>query len=139
MSETGTVRVLVWDENPAHAPKAVYPEGINGAIAAGLNEMGGGRIAAGAANLDQPEQGASEFDSECPPDTAERRLLVREENLRIRICYGPSGAVAALFTPELTFPFGVGVPVSSTPTVRLVARTSAFRPIAACCGCVFST
>jgi trehalose utilization protein len=60
MTDNGVVRVLAWDENPAHAPKEVYPDGINGAIAAGLNEMGGGRIAAHAANLDQPEQGASE-------------------------------------------------------------------------------
>lgn len=56
MSET-PVRVLVWDEAPAHAPKSVYPTSINGAIADGLNEMGGGKITATVANLDDPEQG----------------------------------------------------------------------------------
>lgn len=53
------VRVLVWDEAPAHAPKSVYPESINGAIAQGLNEMGGGKITATVANLDEPEQGVT--------------------------------------------------------------------------------
>ncbi len=51
------VRVLVWDEAPAHAPKSVYPSSINGAIAEGLNALGGGAIAATTANLDEPEQG----------------------------------------------------------------------------------
>lgn len=51
------VRVLVWDEAPAHAPKSVYPSSINGAIAEGLNALGGGAIAAKTANLDEPEQG----------------------------------------------------------------------------------
>ncbi len=54
------VRVLVWDEAPHHAPKSVYPSSINGAIAEGLNEMGGGIIAAKTANLDDPEQGITE-------------------------------------------------------------------------------
>jgi len=53
------VRVLVWDEAPHHAPKSVYPKSINGAIADGLNEMGGGTIAATTANLDDPEQGVT--------------------------------------------------------------------------------
>ncbi len=51
------VRVLVWDEAPTHAPKSVYPKSINGAIADGLNESGGGKITATVANLDDPEQG----------------------------------------------------------------------------------
>ena len=51
------VRVLVWDEAPAHAPKSVYPKSLNGAIADGLNEMGGGKIVATTANLDDPEPG----------------------------------------------------------------------------------
>ncbi len=54
------VRVLVWDEAPAHAPKSVYPSSINGAIAEGLNEMGSGGIAAKTANLDDPDQGITE-------------------------------------------------------------------------------
>ncbi len=54
------VRVLVWDEAPRHAPKSVYPSSINGAIAEGLNEMGGGAITAKTASLDDPEQGVTE-------------------------------------------------------------------------------
>ncbi len=54
------VRVLVWDEAPAHAPKSVYPTSINGAIAEGLNALGGGMITATTANLDEPEQGITE-------------------------------------------------------------------------------
>src|SRR5690242_20549641 len=60
MADNGIVRVLVWDENPPHAPKEVYPGSINGAIAEGLNLLGEGKIEAGTANLDQPEQGCSE-------------------------------------------------------------------------------
>jgi trehalose utilization protein len=40
------VRVLVWDENPPHAPKELYPKSINGAVADALNELGGGQIVA---------------------------------------------------------------------------------------------
>lgn len=54
------VRVLVWDEAPSHAPKSVYPNSLNGAIAEGLNELGGGTIVATTANLDDPEQGITE-------------------------------------------------------------------------------
>ncbi len=54
------VRVLVWDEKPQHALKSVYPTSINGAIAEGLNEMGGGAITARTANLEDPEQGITE-------------------------------------------------------------------------------
>ena len=54
------VRVLVWDEAPTHAPKSVYPSSINGAIAEGLNSLGGGAIAATTANLEDPEQGITE-------------------------------------------------------------------------------
>ena len=53
------VRVLVWDEAPTHAPKSVYPKSINGGIADGLNEMGGGMIQAAVSNLDDPEQGVT--------------------------------------------------------------------------------
>ncbi len=54
---TKPIRVLVWDEAPTHAPKSLYPDSINGAIASGLNAMGNGKIIATAANLDDPEQG----------------------------------------------------------------------------------
>ena len=53
------VRVLVWDEAPAHAPKSVYPNSINGAIADGLEALGDGDIAATVASLDDPDQGIS--------------------------------------------------------------------------------
>ncbi|MGO8671958.1 MAG: ThuA domain-containing protein [Capsulimonadaceae bacterium] len=56
---TQPVRVLVWDESPKHAPKAVYPHSINGAIAEGLLGSGG-EILARTAGLDDPEQGLSE-------------------------------------------------------------------------------
>ncbi len=54
------IRVLVWDEKPSHAPKSVYPESINGAIARGLNDMGEGQIKAVTANIEELEQGVSE-------------------------------------------------------------------------------
>jgi trehalose utilization protein len=54
------VRALVWDEAPSHAPKSVYPESLNGAIAEGLNTMSDGRIQAVTANLDQPSQGITD-------------------------------------------------------------------------------
>ena len=60
MAENGIVRVLVWDENPPHAPKEIYPNSINGAIADGLKQLGEGRINATCANLDDPDQGCSE-------------------------------------------------------------------------------
>jgi len=54
------VRVLVWDEAPTHAPKSVYPDSINGAIAEGLNTLGGGKIVATTANIDDPNQGITD-------------------------------------------------------------------------------
>ncbi len=60
MAESSVIRALVWDENPGHAPKEVYPSGIRGAIAEGLSALSGGAITARAASLDDPEQGASE-------------------------------------------------------------------------------
>lgn len=51
------VRVLVWDENPPHAPKEIYPEGINGAIAKGLQELLGDTAEVRTANIDMAEQG----------------------------------------------------------------------------------
>jgi trehalose utilization protein len=57
MSADTTVRALVWDENPPHAPREIYPSSINGAVAEGLEKFGAGRITARTANLDDPEQG----------------------------------------------------------------------------------
>ncbi|HZP82245.1 MAG TPA: ThuA domain-containing protein [Chthonomonadaceae bacterium] len=57
MADNGFVRVLVWDEKPSHAPKEVYPIGINGAIAEGLNTLGQGQIRAITANIEEIEQG----------------------------------------------------------------------------------
>ncbi|HEY3269531.1 MAG TPA: ThuA domain-containing protein [Armatimonadota bacterium] len=54
------IRVLVWDENPPHAPKEMYPENIRGAVAGGLRELGGDTLDVKTANLDDPEQGISE-------------------------------------------------------------------------------
>jgi trehalose utilization protein len=51
------VRVLVWDENPPHADKKLYPEGIRGAVADALNASGNGQIQAITAHLDEDEQG----------------------------------------------------------------------------------
>lgn len=53
------IRVLIWDENPSHAPKEIYPHGINGAIAEGLEALDP-RIQATAINLDMAEQGCAE-------------------------------------------------------------------------------
>ena len=55
----GRIRVLVWDENSPHVPKAVYPEGIRGAVAAGLRELSGSRVVVGTTYVDEPEQGVS--------------------------------------------------------------------------------
>ncbi len=60
MSENGTIRALVWDEHPAHAPRSLYPSSLNGAVAEGLCTYGSGRIEVKTANLDEPEQGISE-------------------------------------------------------------------------------
>jgi trehalose utilization protein len=54
------LRVLVWDENPPHASKAIYPNSLNTTIADALNKLGNGQIVATTANLDQPEQGITE-------------------------------------------------------------------------------
>jgi trehalose utilization protein len=60
MAETSRVRVVAWDEAPKHAPRDIYPNSINGAIADGLNALMGDRIEARVANLDEPDQGLSE-------------------------------------------------------------------------------
>lgn len=57
MSQPNPVRVLVWDENPHHAPKEIYPGNIRTAIADGLNALGNGQIQADTAHLDEANQG----------------------------------------------------------------------------------
>jgi len=51
------VRVLVWDENPAHASKDIYPNGIRTVVADALNRLGEGQIEAHTAHLDEENQG----------------------------------------------------------------------------------
>ncbi len=51
------IRVLVWDEDPPHAPKAVYPNSIRGAVAEGLIELGGAEVEVTEAHFDEPNQG----------------------------------------------------------------------------------
>jgi len=61
MSQSKTLRVLVWDENPAHAPKELYPESIRGAVAEGLRELdANGQLEVTTASLDDPDQGVSQ-------------------------------------------------------------------------------
>jgi trehalose utilization protein len=57
---SNVVRVLVWDENPSHAPKEVYPNNIRGAVAQGLIELGKGEIEATPIHLDEPNQGITQ-------------------------------------------------------------------------------
>ena len=56
MPSTDPIRVLVWSERTE--PAAVYPDGMNGTIAAALNERDG--IVAQTAEINDPEQGLSE-------------------------------------------------------------------------------
>ncbi len=60
MADSRTIRVLVWDEKPPHAPKSIYPNSINGAVADGLNKLGDGSIDVRTTNLEDPEQGITE-------------------------------------------------------------------------------
>jgi trehalose utilization protein len=60
MAESSRVRALVWDEAPSHAPREVYPNSINGAIADGLNRVAGDRIEARVSNLEGHDQGITE-------------------------------------------------------------------------------
>lgn len=55
------LRVLIWDENPAHAPKELYPTSLRGAIAEGLTEFdSASELIVNVAHLDEPEQGVSD-------------------------------------------------------------------------------
>jgi trehalose utilization protein len=52
------LKVLVWDEYPAHAPKEIYPDGIRGAVAEGLKRLDvAGEFEVTAIGLDEPDQG----------------------------------------------------------------------------------
>ena len=51
------IRVLVWDENPPHADKNIYPDGIRTVISDALNSLSNGNIEATTAHLDQDNQG----------------------------------------------------------------------------------
>lgn len=51
------IRVLVWDENPSHAPQSIYPENIRGAVAAAMRAIGGAEVDVRTASIDDPEQG----------------------------------------------------------------------------------
>lgn len=52
------LNVLVWDENPSHAPKSLYPESLRGAVAEGLKSLDkAGELKVSTAHLDEPEQG----------------------------------------------------------------------------------
>lgn len=78
------IRVLVWDENPPHAPKTIYPNSINGAVAEGLQTLGNGELQVLTANLDEPDQGCS------PARLAETDVLIwwghaRHEQVRDEI------------------------------------------------------
>jgi threonine aldolase len=54
-----TIRVTVWDENPPHVDKAIYPTSIRGAVAEGLAKLNDGTLEIRTAHLDEPEQGCS--------------------------------------------------------------------------------
>jgi trehalose utilization protein len=54
------VRALIWDENPHHAPKELYPRSLNGAIGDGLLNVARDHIVVSLANLDDPEQGITQ-------------------------------------------------------------------------------
>ena len=56
-----TLKVLVWDEYPPHAPVELFPNGIRGVVADGLRALDeGGQFDVTAVGLDQPEQGLPE-------------------------------------------------------------------------------
>lgn len=55
---TKPLQVLIWDENPPHAPREIYPDQIRGAIAQGLQQFDENHeFNVRTANLDEPEQG----------------------------------------------------------------------------------
>jgi len=58
------VRVTVWGENvherTEEAVRTLYPDGMHGAIAAGLTELSGDRVRVRTATLDEPEHGLTD-------------------------------------------------------------------------------
>jgi trehalose utilization protein len=54
------INVIVWDENPSHADKKIYPNSLRGAIGEGIKELGGSDVEIVDAHLDQPNQGITE-------------------------------------------------------------------------------
>ena len=61
MSAQKKLRVLVWDENPHHASKELYPNGIRGGVVEGLIASDAFvLLEVGAAHLDEPNQGISD-------------------------------------------------------------------------------
>lgn len=54
------INVVVWDENPSHAPEDMYPENIRGAVAAGLRAHDGEELSVKVAHLDEADQGLPE-------------------------------------------------------------------------------
>lgn len=65
-----SIHVLVWDEKPPHAPKDIYPDSINGAVAQGLRQLGGESVLVHTANLEDPDQGLA------PQTLAETDVLI---------------------------------------------------------------
>jgi trehalose utilization protein len=55
-----TINVIVWDENPGHADKIMYPRGLRGAIADAIRQYGGTGVEVLEAHLDEPDQGITE-------------------------------------------------------------------------------
>ena len=60
MTPEQAIRVLVWDENPSHASKELYPHSLRGAVAQGLERYGTSSMEISEAHLDEPEQGITE-------------------------------------------------------------------------------
>jgi trehalose utilization protein len=55
------LRVLVWDENPSHASKELYPNSLRGAIAEGLKGLDTkAELEVNVAHLDEPSQGVTD-------------------------------------------------------------------------------
>lgn len=64
MSDSGTIKVTVWGEN-VHENRdesvaKIYPDGMHGAVAAGIRDNLGDRVQVRTATLDQPEHGLTE-------------------------------------------------------------------------------
>jgi trehalose utilization protein len=58
MASQSPLRVLVWDENPSHAPKDLYPTSLRGAVAEGLKQLDpDGDLVVETACLDDADQG----------------------------------------------------------------------------------